>query len=424
MRFVRAKASAGFTLVEMLVALALVLFIMAILSYAFQASLSTFRKLKATGDLAEKLRSATTILRRDLAANHFEGGKRLSDVDFWDNGPPQAGFFRIWQGSRSGSGVNNYEGSDLDGIPSFRSVDHVLHFTVVLSGKQREDYFAAFVPAGSSLLAPHSPDLGPPEARFQDGAGTFNSPWAEVAYFLRRTPDSAGGTPLYNLYRRQWLAVSNNAHISPPVSIREAFDAPTAPHSALYLELSARPDAPRQNAVLYFNNLNDLTMPIRRSGMGLAHLAGLPQSVDPASGRPSYPLMAEDAPTLTQPRFRSADLLLTDVISFDVRVLLAGGRDFVDLFDPSVQMCSGDNPDFPRGGLGPQVFDTWSSRNDGVYDYSAWSPLAHPASYTTIPLYCDVSTGRRIRILAIQITLRIWDVKTEQTRQTTLIQAM
>src|SRR5690242_7360347 len=106
----RSHQRAAFTLVEMLVALALVVFILSILSYAFQAALSSFHKVKGMGDLAAKLRSATTILEHDLAASHFEASKRLSDVDFWKDGPPQAGFFRIWQGSRSGGGVNVYEG--------------------------------------------------------------------------------------------------------------------------------------------------------------------------------------------------------------------------------------------------------------------------------------------------------------------------
>jgi len=424
MRHVRAKHLPAFTLIEMLVALALVLFIMAILSYAFQAGFSTFHKLKATGDLAAKLRSATTIMRHDLAANHFEASKRLSDVDFWKNGPPEAGFFRLWQGSRAGSGANTYEGSDLSGIPSFRSVDHMLHFTVSRSGNQRHDYLSAWVPPDSPLLPPNSVDLGPWEARYQDCPNTFNSPWAEVAYFLRQTPDNANGTPLYSLFRRQWLAVSNNAHISPPVSIRQAFDAPNPPRNSLYLEMSARPDDAHENAFLYFNNPNDLSMPIHRSGMNPVNLAGLPLPVDPVAHRPSYPLMAEDAPTLNQPRFRSADLLLTDVVSFDVRVLLDGNRDFVDLFDPAVQAYSSDNPAFPRNGSGPQVFDTWSSRNDGVYDYSVWSPTSDTATRTTIPLYFDIGTGRFLRILAIQITLRIWDIKTQQTRQTTFVQAL
>src|SRR5262245_46777387 len=62
----------GFTVVELLVAMALIVFIMTILSEAFSAGLKTFRDLKAAGDMSERLRSATTVLRSDLlAADHF-----------------------------------------------------------------------------------------------------------------------------------------------------------------------------------------------------------------------------------------------------------------------------------------------------------------------------------------------------------------
>ena len=54
-------------------------------------------RLKAVGDMNERLRTTTTILRRYLSADHFEGKKRLSDANFWKNGPPREGFLRIWQ---------------------------------------------------------------------------------------------------------------------------------------------------------------------------------------------------------------------------------------------------------------------------------------------------------------------------------------
>src|SRR5207247_700041 len=88
----------GFTLVEMMVSMALVIFIMLLLTQAFIAGLESFRQLKALGDMEERLRSAASILKGDLGADHFEGVKKLSDPDFFTFGPPQEGFFRIWQG--------------------------------------------------------------------------------------------------------------------------------------------------------------------------------------------------------------------------------------------------------------------------------------------------------------------------------------
>src|SRR5579884_1880068 len=121
------KRRQGFTLVELLVAMALIIFMMAILSGAFQAALGTFRNLKAQGDLAEKLRATAQILQRDLAANHFDGNRRLSDPTFWNNGPPQQGFFQIWHGSIPSAVAGNLsfdEGADPDGIHSYRTANH------------------------------------------------------------------------------------------------------------------------------------------------------------------------------------------------------------------------------------------------------------------------------------------------------------
>src|SRR5262249_26369099 len=113
----------AFTITELLVAMALIVFIMYILSEAFDAGLGTFRRLKALGDMNDRLRTASTTIRRLLAADHFEGKKRLSDPTFWQDGPPREGFFRVYNGD---PGFD--EGFDQDGIHSYRSTTHALHF--------------------------------------------------------------------------------------------------------------------------------------------------------------------------------------------------------------------------------------------------------------------------------------------------------
>src|SRR4249920_3275257 len=65
---------AGFTIVELLVAAAVTIFIMVILASAFQAGLDTFRNLKAAGDMQERLRTATVLLRSDMTSWHFPVG--------------------------------------------------------------------------------------------------------------------------------------------------------------------------------------------------------------------------------------------------------------------------------------------------------------------------------------------------------------
>lgn len=510
----------GFTLVELLVAMALIIFIMSILSYAFVAATTAFRDLKAAGDMAERLRSATTILQRDLAADHFEGRRRLSDPHFWDNGPPRQGFFRIWQGS---SGTRDGNVNDLDGIPLYRSTDHALHFTVHLRGNRPTDFFTAKVPgslaSGNAFLYPDprspspltsSATLGPLTARYEDldavNLTTYNSQWAEVVYFLRPSLDNQGnqetanGTPLFTLYRRQLVLVPDNSLLignkpaggtDQPAQL--TYFTPSNTAASPYLEVSCWQGYPPPQlytpTALYFNSPYDVTVPQRRFGMDYKG-----QPVNP-SNQQVYPTLAEQT---NDTNMQAADVLVTDVVSFDVRILLPGAftdpnlkapyglpecDPFVDLFHPSVQVYNnpannplGNNqlypgpltqapaalnngkwwpPPAPTSGLyntpylppqSAQVFDTWTSTRDPLatifnppgspptplsaygpyYDYSTWgqASAANSLSPVAMPLWNASLSPPAPRILAIQIQLRIWDSKTQQTRQVTLVQPM
>src|SRR2546421_11683843 len=92
----------GFTLIEMLVAIALTIFIMFILAHAFSTGLETFRQLKGLGDMQAFIRMASLRLEVDLRASHFEDARRLSDPNFASVDPstgllvlPREGFFRL-----------------------------------------------------------------------------------------------------------------------------------------------------------------------------------------------------------------------------------------------------------------------------------------------------------------------------------------
>src|SRR4051812_29659609 len=112
----RSLRQRAFTIVELVVAMALIVFIMYVLAEAFAAGAAVFRNLKAIGDMNERLRSAGSTLRRYLGSDHFEGKKRMSDPAFWKDGPPREGFLRIIQGSASSPLGPTYfqEGSDVD----------------------------------------------------------------------------------------------------------------------------------------------------------------------------------------------------------------------------------------------------------------------------------------------------------------------
>jgi hypothetical protein len=391
---------------------------MAILSQAFLAATQGFRDLKAAGDLAEKLRSATAQLRRDLAADHFEGKKRLSDPNFWADGPPRQGFFRLYQGSRPGGGLCVNEGVDRDGLRSYRSADHLLHFTVRLRGNAEGDFFTAAVPGDSPLLGAV---FGPVEARYQ-GGGAYRNQWAEVAYFLRpavderNNPDTALGTPLYSLYRRKRVAVPVNSLVTPGVPSGRASE---------YLEVSCGPDL-ADPSKLAFNTPLDLTVPGRRFG---TTPNGLPGTSVPGYG-PSYPTLAEQT---ADANLRGADLVLTDVVSFDVRLLLLkdpngypGPADpnnpFIDLYERSLDAYDNGNAALFAAD-GPRVFDTWSGYASPVADlnYSDWAARGGAKS---IPLWKPDASYRGPVVKAIQVTIRVWDLKTSLTRQVTIVQAL
>jgi prepilin-type N-terminal cleavage/methylation domain-containing protein len=390
----------AFTIPELLVAMALILFIMAILSEAFVAGLDSFRQLKAIGDMQEKFRATTIQLRYDLASYHFyyagvnNPTLHLSDPTILTAGP-QAGFFRISQGSlppTPGNLTYTLEGSDPApsplGVNSYRAVDHILHFTAYRPGGPPEGFFSAQVPAGQPPTFPLDgtsavppglpPSTGPME--YQQ-PGIVNSQWVEVAYFLRPTGNSAGSTPLYALYRRQCAVLTESDATTVNAPPKQVLIANT-PWS-LWPEMSCRPDA--TNTFLQFNAMPNLVTPPARC---LWNQALAPPSPPPqvfqgtANPQNAYLILGENGEPATR---IGDDLLLTDVISFQVQVLRqwSTGKDFQfhDLNDPG-----------PPGG-GGNVFDT----------------AVQPIPY---------------QILMLQITIRVWDVKTQQTRQITVVQDM
>ena len=395
----------AFTLVEMLVAMALILFIMVILSEAFVAGLEAFRQLKAVGDMEERLRAASIEIRRDLNADHFEGRRRLSDPNFW-NVPVREGFFQIVQPTQYmlPAGPDKgywWEGADPDGNPSFRAVDQRLHFSVKLRGNQLDKFFNTVLPAGSPLNTPDSNGRlletvyfnQPVDGRFQDNNNVYSSPWAEVAYFL--VPDPAGATTggtsagaavkLYSLYRAQLLVVPDNRLLNWPDPTGTVQGMPLkASQLSNYLGFSCQA-GPASPLKLFFNSPVELAQGVRALPTSAMQLK-ISEVNDPTKNQ-DYLFMAS-----------RSTLLLTDVISFQVQVLTnqtnANGTpvtpDFTDLSVPS----SATGP----GGF----FDTSSA-------VSTPTGLLRASGYN---------------ILAIQVTIRVWDPKTEQARQITIVQDM
>lgn len=470
----------AFTLVEMLVAAALIIFMMWIISTAFQKGLEAFSTLKTAGDMQEKLRGAATVIRRDLTRPHFStdnkefNGEDLGDQKL-DNGswtPPTEGYFRIFQTvNRSPDGFDP-DDPTLTAM-HYRVADastqgDLLQFTVKQRGARRDQsYLVDLKDAGNDTqgvpgwgrlnrfsFPQHSmrvPAVIPYPTVLQPtmGAGynpnaptsiepaptTFTTTWADITYFLRAIPgETTGGVQRFALYRRQNLlgvdlpeTVSNVTGTTP-----RALDFNSLPNTAAtsnYLEISSW-SHPTDGSVRV-NDQKFVTAPCRRFGINSGNnpagtlLATLPTFVDQVGV--SSPLA-------------STDLLLTDVIDFEVKALWEPNAT-ASIQGP--QLTDGPtfrNPDFPFDRLpavtipntpwtGQRVFDTWSQRNVSGQpdDYVGTGPTPLWNSGPTAAGYGGGTAGPKtiplkIRVRGVQIEMRVWDQKTQTTRQITIIQ--
>ena len=290
----------GFTLVELLVSMAIIIFMLSIMSQAFVIATTCMSGLKGVGELLDKGRPVLAVLQKDLSAYHFDGYKRLSDADFWDYGPPRQGYFKISEG-----GNTVVEGlPTTDGVTYQRSgsaADHRLAFTSRLSGKNPDDFyvtaFEQYNPgsdynslvglfnSGGTLQASKN------SQRYDFTPGVLHSQWAEIAYFIKANNRTANGTPLMDLYRQQKAVLPSNSEAN-GLAISDTMPAPPYPANTskmpYYENFSCKSNAGK----IYFNSPSDLTMPNYRM------VSGVPNTL-----------------------YANSDLLMTDVISFDVRIL-------------------------------------------------------------------------------------------------------
>ena len=359
----RARTRAGFTLIELMVAMALTLFIMVILSQAFVTALDTFSGMKAIGDMQYNLRTAMVMVRDDLSQDHFEGKRRLSDLTVTNSVElgahhPQAGFFAMRRPTVPiGEGAAN-------GIVSFRAVDQVIYMTVKRKGNRQESFFNTALQGSAGDLGLFFSQQTAYDVPFADlpfstqtqpysggPTGFYASQWAEVLYFLIRTgsteqpndPTSTLGTPTYGLYRAQFVMVPDGTNLANKFSNEKI---------GTFTGISCNP-APGSLTLSFYS----------------------PE--DAARGQRLIPDLAAFNPADPPNRIRTgATLVCPNVISFLVQSMLL----------PS---------DATFGNL------------TGIYDTTKFGGVD---GYSTVGLK------------GVQVTLRVWDNRTRQTRQATLAQ--
>jgi prepilin-type N-terminal cleavage/methylation domain-containing protein len=428
------RSRRGFTLVELLVAMALIIFIMVILTEAFSAGTGAFRALKSAGDMQERLRAAESLIRQDMVHYHFNGSNKLSTLSA--TSPPNQGYFYIQQyGSYSESLVGDSYGNYSKAM--WPTAQPFMCFTINYTnppglppaqgdttGNLPGDFFTARIPDGAGgnpgplplLTATEQPlfKCGPLDYLPQPTLGQWSptnrnnnvviSQWAEVAYFLVPTGRFAGTTtapwpgattppPLYSLRRRIRVIINTSMNQGSPkpsnatnddtaydtlnnsantsgnriLNVSVASTPPTDIYNARYAELSCFPDT---NNYLFFISPGDLC---KTAANRMYNRPPLPPPLsaigNPPPGGSGQLVWAGD------------DLLITDVLSFNVRVyspvLFPSVNDFSDLGNPP--------------------------GNQGTY-------TADNTNTNTVN--------------ALEITIRIWDPKTSLARQVTIIQDM
>jgi hypothetical protein len=206
----------------------------------------------------------------------------------------------------------------------------------------------------------------------------FSSQWAEVCYFLVQTGTTTGSTaetPVYALYRSQYLLVPNPTN-PPGTSV--------AAGTAGYANISSNLNT---QGKLSFNAPDDVARnPANRTlNNGTANIS---MQQNTSFTQNNYPFRASDStavpPAPPTPTPTGSTLVLSNVTSFQVQVFTQAAGDFVDL--PTA---------FPGAAFPGASFDT-----------------SNPAA----------AAGNNI--LAIKVTIRVWDPSSQLSRQITIIQDM
>lgn len=228
----------GVTLVEMLVALGLSLFVLALFTTLMVSAMGGLTAMKGISAVDSRVRNVLLTLRQDLK-NVFvarDGGDLKISELFTEAGRiPSRGYFSLEENSPAiRHGVDQWDN------PVELDTDDVLAFTCRLSGLKPEEMFYGKVVYTSNAAAINSDTgqivnfgkyldniQGSPQSRFDiPNNFTFSSRYAEIIYFLRPVnkqhvrDDLAADVSntsrvepifpaLYNLHRRVLLVVDN-----------------------------------------------------------------------------------------------------------------------------------------------------------------------------------------------------------------------
>jgi prepilin-type N-terminal cleavage/methylation domain-containing protein len=306
----------GYTLVELLIAAAIALAVMAAAAALFGLFGRAASQSQAIVEMGDRMRTTTWQLRQDLAG---------ATADLTPPGRPEedAGYFELIEGPRSDRDAAEGSGNIQ------ADTDDVLLFTTRSTG-------------------------GPFVGKY--GANFLESPVAEVAWFCRLAAEQpVPGLTLHNLHRRQLLVVGY-VGVAPFSTNNNSLPA-TAPNTSLpaawlTYDISLRTEGPAPFTAFFPNTLGDLT---RRECRFWHDATTFPHALQTAT---------LDAATFNGTLREGEDIVLSNVIAFDVRVFdaeaparLASG---VAVFPGDPGYETGDTSPAARGAYVDRTFDTWS----------------------------------------------------------------
>jgi Tfp pilus assembly protein FimT len=422
---------AGFTLVELLVAAALTVLIMAIMATAFQQGMSTLSHLKSVVGLSEQLRSAETIIRNDLEAVHLEAEDgtpvRVSDPRLggaiWNS--PGKGYFQVLQNSvmkqnytntlpnYDAAMTSNYthvqEGTE-DGILAVRATDHSIFMAVKRKANSKEDVFYGEAPFIPQLLSQSLVDFASAGAP----ANQFISEWAEIGLFLVpngliSVNDDPNAKPLtlYTLVRRQRVLAKNAYKLPLKVGVTPKYWRDNFPETSISTIPNYLVSPPGLSA--FVNDPATITDPRNRLLTDWDYTPMIPAQYQvPTKLDVMFPNRSILPTTMPQDKV-GTDILLTNVISMQVRMM------FNDYTSSTAALTF----------TGAKFFEELPAVCTTV------SPITNtttfPRSHDTGSAFSTVPNGMNPPIAvpkpvarAIQIRLRIYDTKNHMTRQMTI----
>jgi hypothetical protein len=365
----------------MMVVMALTLVIMTVLAQAFSMALNTFSEMRALGDMQQQLRTAAVLIRNDLSGVRFEGDRELSEPVLLESTQfPIAGFFSMKQGSPASTtpGANYFiEGTDSKGMQSARACDHFLYFTSRRWGNRQESFYTTYLQGSGAGLTGLPTALNLPAANYGTATmaapGYYKSQWAEIAYYLQVNPQAAWapptdatGTPTktYSLYRALFVMTPDNTNVTA-----------TIPNSAFPAYQGMACNKNPTTGKIDFYSPEWAARGVDKNGVTSQQRTLEPLTLN---------LPVDPTSTAADPQWArltsNATLVLPNVISFQFKAM--------HLYEDKTHLID-------LGGNPPGLYDT--------------QRFYHPPH-------------NMWRFKAIQITMRIWDTNSRQTRQTTLIQ--